>query len=309
MQMHRRHFLDQLPLPMQQHWLYGRALSAMGRSVGQISFGNDAAAPLGHAQWVERRFGPLRLRWLGRGPVWAKSVPTQYRRDTVASQIAASPPLTGWLISPAHPDDLPRSSAIRLTAPGADYALALSDKPDDMLAAMHGKWRNRLRRAQRDDLPLHHRAFDPLRDKPLLELENLQRTARGYTALPAAFTLGWARAAPRTARLFLAGDPSDPLAFMLVLRHGTAASYHLGWSGPRGRQLSAHNLLLWSAMTHLAATGTTTLSLGPTSPRHPAGLHRFKTGTGAQIRRIEPTYLLGRRPSMLLPLAFRRHPV
>lgn len=312
MQMHRRHFLDPYPLPLQQHPLYGRALAAMGRSVGEAWLGPDAASPLGHAQWVERGLGPLRLHWLARGPIWLqdapKDAPSQYRRDAVVKLMSRFSPLTLWLVAPDQAGDLPLAGAYRLTQPGSEHILTLSSDGDAMLAAMQGKWRNRMRRAARDGLPIHHRALDPLRDKPLLDLEISQRRQRGYRALPTAFTLAWARAAPDATRLFLAGDPSNPLAYMLFLRHGSMASYHLGWSSPAGRHACAHNLLLWTAMTHYSASQVTHLNLGPTTPAN-QGLDHFKTGAGAQIRRIEPTYLLTRGPSTLLPLAFRRDPV
>jgi lipid II:glycine glycyltransferase (peptidoglycan interpeptide bridge formation enzyme) len=78
---------------------------------------------------------------------------------------------------------------------------------------------------------------------------------------------------------------------MLYLIHGTAATYHVGWSGEEGRRLGAHNLLLWEAMSRLAAHGVRRLDLGGVNTQSSAGVARFKLGAGGEVVTLAGTWL------------------
>ena len=158
-------------------------------------------------------------------------------------------------------------------------------------AAQHGKWRNRLKRAEASDLNVTARPLLLPQDAPLLAQETAQRRRRGYAALPHAFTEKWTKLAPDSTLLLTARENGTPVGFMLMLLHAPVATYHIGWSGPRGRALNVHNLLLWRASQDLAARGYTRLDLGRTDTARTPGIARFKMGTGAAPRAVGPTTL------------------
>ncbi len=83
----------------------------------------------------------------------------------------------------------------------------------------------------------------------------------------------------------------ERVAAMMFLIHGQAATYQVGWSSPQGRDLNAHNLLLWQAMNELKARGVRRLDLGGINTTRSAGLARFKLGTGGQVQVLAGTYL------------------
>jgi lipid II:glycine glycyltransferase (peptidoglycan interpeptide bridge formation enzyme) len=91
--------------------------------------------------------------------------------------------------------------------------------------------------------------------------------------------------------MLTAAEAGTPIAFMLILLHGDTATYHIGWTGPRGRAVGAHNLLLWDASCTLAARGYIRLDLGRTDPLRTPGIARFKLGAGAAPRDLGPTRL------------------
>jgi lipid II:glycine glycyltransferase (peptidoglycan interpeptide bridge formation enzyme) len=70
---------------------------------------------------------------------------------------------------------------------------------------------------------------------------------------------------------------------MLFLVHGEAATYQIGWVGDAGRDLGAHNLLLWQAILKLRERGVRVLDLGGVDTARGAGLARFKIGTGGEV--------------------------
>lgn len=126
----------------------------------------------------------------------------------------------------------------------------------------------------------------------LLVREAKQAKQRRYRRLPAAFTESWVRAGGRRcARLFTAEHDGECVAAMLFLLHGRSATYHIGWSGPQGRALGAHNLLLWKAQLWMAERGIRSLDLDLIDTETTPGLARFKLGSGARIVTLGATRL------------------
>lgn len=278
---------------LQQHPLYGAALSALGGTARRLAMRRDGG-DIGQVQIVRRRFGPLCLDWLPRGPVWQADTDTAARIEALRHLPASQPGRALWLASPDSPQDaaLFRPLGYRaLMTPQYVAELDLLPTQSARLAAQHGKWRNRLRRAQASGLTVHARPFDPARDDDLLGQELAQRRTRRYAALPPAFTHAWAATAPQATRLYLARNKGQTVAFMLMLLHAPAATYHIGWSGAQGRALSAHHLILWHAASDLAGRGFARLDLGHVDTHGSPGLARFKIGAGAHIRPLGPAMI------------------
>ena len=68
------------------------------------------------------------------------------------------------------------------------------------------------------------------------------------------------------------------VAGVLVARHGLAATYLIGWSGPEGREVNAANLLLWNAMLGEKWRGARWFDLGGIDRKHNPGVAAFKAG-------------------------------
>lgn len=286
------------PCALQQSQGYARALLKMGADAMAFAV-MDGATPCAHVVILRRRFGPLRLCWVPRGPVWAADITPRQRARVLAALPTAVPHKALWLLSPDRSEDLHAIPHTALMTPQHVGELDLTPPKDTRLAAQHGKWRNRLRHAQSAGLDVTHRPFDPIRDHALLSHEARQRSERRYSALPPEFTLAWATENPDQSRLFTASRGGETVAQMLILLHAPVATYHIGWSGPEGRQHSAHNLLLWETSNWLAAKGYLRLDLGCVDTDNSPGLARFKIGSGAQIRALGPTCL---RLPRLLPV-------
>lgn len=239
---------------MHRHPHYARTMLAMGVPV--------LGTPQGIA--VMRRIMGVRVAWMP-----APTAPPDLRHPLA--------PVTLISASDAAMDDaLRRSGAIPVLTPQCRARLDLSRGASARRAALHGKWRNRLVKAEAEGLKLHH---CPLPDDPdhwLLRAEAAQRKQRKYSALPAAFALHW----PET-RVFSLRKRQTDLAAMLFVIHGTGATYHIGWTSDQGRSLGAHNLILWQAADWLARRGCTSLDLGPLDTHSDPGIARFKLGTGA----------------------------
>jgi len=82
----------------------------------------------------------------------------------------------------------------------------------------------------------------------------------------------------------------NTVAAMLFLIHGRVASYHMGWADDEGRQLNAHNALMWKAMAYLQELGVEVLDLGGINTHDLPGISRFKLGTGGRAVTLAGTY-------------------
>lgn len=256
-----------------QHPLFFRSLALMGASPDLI--GTDD----GPVIVVRRRFGPLRLAAALRAPPLSAPSLRHLRRNGVR------------LCEPEGPGNL-RDAGFRQVVTGASIAeLDLSGDARARRARMDRKWRGHLNRAERAGLTLRDGAFAGRDAVWLVARELAQRRARRYRTLHPDFARAWATADPGAARLFVAEQEGERIAAMLFLIHGSAASYHIGWSGAAGRAVSAHHLLLARAGDWLAERGVGRIDLGTVDTGASPGLARFKLGSGARLRLLGGSWI------------------
>jgi lipid II:glycine glycyltransferase (peptidoglycan interpeptide bridge formation enzyme) len=78
---------------------------------------------------------------------------------------------------------------------------------------------------------------------------------------------------------------------MMFLIHGTAATYEVGWTSDKGREIHAHNLILWKSIEELKSRGIRMLDLGGVNTTRSAGIARFKIGTGGKVLTLAGSYI------------------
>ena len=174
-------------------------------------------------------------------------------------------------------------------ARGADLAILDIKEEDTARAALHQKWRNQLKKAEKSPLVILNQALNPHKHAWFFKQEQSQQKTRGYQNYPTHFLLAFAAANKNQARLFSAVISGKPVAAMLVFKHGRMATYQAGVNSPEGRQHCAHNLILWHIVCELRKRGVEQLDLGraDVSP----GLKRFKLGVGARIETLAGSFL------------------
>lgn len=284
-------------VPMQQHPAYGEACAALGAGQRRFSLRAPGGQVMASAQVLERRVPLLGgVALLSRGPVWAPDIAAARRRDELSRLLERLRAgrrfvaVTSDLC--AGGDPMEGQGWLRVMSPGHLAVLELVGGAEAMRARQHGKWRNRLRRAGEAGLEVRHGAMPADPSHWLLERDAEQARRRRYRGYPPAFTAAWvAQGGRRSAQIFTACVAGRPVAAMLFLLHGRAASYHVGWSGAEGRARGAHTLLLWRAQLWLAGRGIRALELGLLDTGGAPGLARFKLGSGAQAVRLGASYL------------------
>jgi hypothetical protein len=287
---------------LQQDRAYGDALASLGVRCTRAMVLADGE-PAGLAQFLVRPFGGLvPVALCSHGPVWTERLDAAGRGAALRAVRRALRlgPLRVVLFTPdaSQPAGAGVATLRRVMTGASTVRLDLGRPLEALRASMHGKWRNRLAAAERSALRVVRLGTQPAQYRWLLERELAQRGARGYIALPDGFVECWqaaCRAAPARAGeplLTLRADLGrEAVAGMMFVVHGTAATYHVGWSTEAGRDAGAHNLLLWHGIRELRERGVRLLDLGGVDTGRGAGIARFKIGTGGAVTTFAGTYL------------------
>ncbi|MBK19113.1 MAG: hypothetical protein CMM52_09805 [Rhodospirillaceae bacterium] len=83
----------------------------------------------------------------------------------------------------------------------------------------------------------------------------------------------------------------DPIASILLIRHGRSATYYTSWTTTQGRNRKAHNVLLWKGIEELKKQNVRWLDLGGLNTDSASGVARFKLGMGGEVTTLSGTYL------------------
>jgi hypothetical protein len=280
---------DTLPagadVPCAQSAGFARALAALGTGTVPLAF-RDGGRTVGHALAIRRGARLL----VSRGPVWAAEAQPAERCAALTALRRAGGRLT--VLNPEQADPaLGRAGFLRVLTPAtvADWGLAAG--PAALRAGLHQKWRNRLKAGEATGWTVARRPMPADPAHWLLARDAGQAQARGYRAWPPALVAAWVTANPGTAWLWTAAEGrGDPVAGLLVLRHGDRATWQTAWADKDARAGHAMPLLLWRAAEWLAGQGVRCLDLGTIDTVQAAGLARFKLGTGAVARPLGGTW-------------------
>ncbi len=282
---------------LQQDWAYGEAMRSSGVRCLRAQVVRDGQT-LAIAQFIGVRIALLVATGLcSRGPVFLQPLDAA-TKSAIFRRLKRESPLAWPRAVFFTPDESLQavSGVERLQRVMTGYATVMIDLERDveaLRAAMHPKWRNRLAVAERAGLTVHKVGGKPAQYRWLLEREEAQRKGKGYLALPTGFVEAYqtAKQTAADAVFTLRVDAGrEPAAAMMFLIHGTAATYHIGWAGDKGREIDAHNLLLWQAMRQLKEKGVRRLDLGGVNTQSGAGIARFKIGSGGQVIGFAGTY-------------------
>ena len=284
----------------QQSYAYGEALGALGVQVLRAHVFKDGEL-IGVVQIATRKFlGALTLAHVMRGPVWRDGVAEECRSAAI-EKIRTQLPVSGVCIFvvtlESERDDGLRAAGYRRIMTGFHTALLDLTRDDETLrAGLDGKWRNRLKAAEREDLVIAPLGRRPEKYAWLLEKDDARNRTLGQPSRAAMLAPRYQEIAGKNAVIgFEAKSGPERLAGMLFLRHGDNATYHIGWSSDAGKKKNVHNLLLWHGIRALKKAGVRTLDLGGINTDFNPGIARFKLGVGGRVVSLSGAWTKGPR--------------
>ncbi len=293
-----------MPLPLQQHWAYGRALEAIGVPVEmwQIAAGENAAAFCVVAR--RQLAGLIGIESIMRGPLWLDTGISLDTRVSILAALKAQSQPWRWRFLAQQPEieatepalqKLKRAGLKRIITGYSTPWLDLRPDVAHLRDGLVGKWRNQLARAEDAHLTISLGGRKAHQHSWLLEKEAEQRKGRGYQGLPLGlvplFNSVLEEAGEQAVLSVNALSGRRKIAGALFLLHGNSATYHIGWAGEEARAVNAQNRVLYEGMLALKDRGISFLDLGGVNTANGAGIARFKLGTGAKPVTLVGTYI------------------
>lgn len=307
---------------LEQSWCYGEATAAATQ--GKVRperwlIRRRDGSLAGLAQAFVRQIGSVgRFVRLVRGPLFVPGV-SRDERDTALALIRAAYPwrrrcLLWWLPEMNGGRESEAALAqlgLRPMMTGySSIRYDLRPAKDRLRANLDSKWRNMLKTAEKSALLLETASvaagsWNPEAFAALLGEHARHRLEAGFLGPDAKFYAAFAEAAKTAPQIGLAGEDAllfwahagphlgrvRPIAGILVLRHGHAATYAMGWSNEAGRLVKAHYRLLWQAVLTLQGQGVTDFDLGGVDTQRGAGVARFKLGLNGTVFTLAGSYL------------------
>lgn len=170
--------------------------------------------------------------------------------------------------------------------------LDLTQDIESLRANLKKNWRGTLSKAERDKDLVVDWTITTADYKVFLQNYASDKAAKDYNG-PSVKLL------TALARTFLPGGKMrfgrvvkdrQVLASVLLLKHGTGATYQVGWSSDAGRRAGAQNLLLWHAIVELKKDGIKQLDLGGVNDETAKGVKKFKEAMGGRLIRFGALY-------------------
>jgi lipid II:glycine glycyltransferase (peptidoglycan interpeptide bridge formation enzyme) len=283
---------------LQQDWAYGSSLAMLGVPVLRARVVRDGEQ-VAQAQFIVRKWGGLGAMALcTRGPVWTQVLPPK-EESQVYALLKKTLPLSGirfMAVTPEVATGVPHglSSMRRIMSGMSTVMLDLTPSLEELRAQLDRRWRHRLVGGENSEMVIHRVGTNAGQYRWLLDAEMNQRTAKNLDGLPVQFFDHYvdARKQPAKNILTLRADVGrDRVAAMMFLLHGEAATYQVGWTSDKGRDLHAHNLILWKGIEALKERGIRMLDLGGVNTIRSAGIARFKMSTGGKVLTLAGTYI------------------
>lgn len=145
-------------------------------------------------------------------------------------------------------------------------------------------WAGSLKKAQKSDLQVIWNESGPNLGW-LVENYIKDKAAKGYTGATLKTLMALISEFSRGQNLLIGTAMLDgkPVASILILLHGSSATYQIGYTNEAGRKNCAHHVLIWGAMDELQNKDVNYFDLGGINDEDAKGVQRFKTGTGGQM--------------------------
>jgi len=241
----------------------------------------------------EVKIGPFKMIELYRGPIWFYETPQESWLDDFAKLFAEEYP-RGLLQRRRWLPEWPASDTANATLKRHGFKasknfyetiwLDLTRPEDELRASLKKNWRADLKKGADSQIDVRIDRDGSSIDM-FLEYNEQERTRKRYRTRGVELLKNELRNAATLQELMIlwALDGKEPAAAIAIVMHGNSATYRAGWSLDRGRELHAHNVLLWDAVTMLKNTNYRALDLGGTTPTSgSAGYIKFKQGLGGE---------------------------
>ncbi|WP_424831775.1 lipid II:glycine glycyltransferase FemX [Ruegeria sp.] len=231
------------------------------------------------------------IAWIAAGPltcVAGQPEPSAEMLGAILSKLRDHARAAGHILRLRFPvqvnpaEDAVAQAGFASTDKAATYRTVLinpDQDEEDLMRALHGKWRNPLRNALKADLGLETGSILDLSDR-FTHLYEQVRDAKGFQPdIPPEFY--YALSGPDFDHdVLIARKDGEDIGAMTIGCSGSTATYLFGATSDAGRRLNAGHYLMWQAMLYCRERGIKCFDLGGIDPEANPSVTRFKLRTG-----------------------------
>ena len=278
---------------LMQSWAYGGAKSDLsGWRVKRGVFYCDSQ-PIAIVQMLQKSVaGLLSVSRINRGPLFLRTLQSKEQRAVWEELARLGSLWQGRFLTLAPELGLSGSSLTLMEDIGFRQSsrralesvwVSLGLELDALRIRLNGKWRNMLTASEKSALKLEISSGDQFFDWMMARYQELMKE-KDFCGPSIDLLLALREHLVEDAQLLIlqAVHEGEPVAGICLARHGTAATYLLGWNGNKGRHLKANQYLLWQAVMHLKQSGLSWFDLGGISEEHTPGITAFKLGLNGE---------------------------
>lgn len=285
--------------PLIQSWAYGDAKAQVEgwRPYRAVLTANGR--PVALAQVLEKRVAGIgRVARLNRGPVWLVEPDAERLAEALT---LVRQPWRWWRggalflapeLAAERADEVARLGWRRRGAPqwcSSWVDLALT--PEELRKRLKADWRNSLNKGPKAGLTVSVSIGEAGPLAWLMEQYRGFMAGKGFEGTPPPVIEAMFRARPADLMVVQGHIESQTVCGVLMLRHGTAATYLVGYNGEQGRKVKANNPIMWGAMMALRDAGVRWLDLGGIDEINTPGIAVFKRGIGGEEYRLAGEFL------------------
>lgn len=276
-----------------QSWAYGEAKGRVEGWKARRGVVQKDGRVIALFQALEKKWGLFTIIRINRGPlVLVKDLDFMVRKNLYQAVKEVWPLWRGklLLIAPGL-EEMPENQAILALAgyrrrPASRWQsswINLSRPEDALRKGLKGKWRNQLNVAERAGLTLKtdttSAGFAWMMERYQETMQEKQFQGTG-TQLIAEYRK---HVSNESLIVFSAeNEAHERVAGILIVRHGDACTYWVGWNGEKGRRLNANNFLLWQAALEMKKRGCKWFDLGGIEDCAAPSIARFKRGMNGE---------------------------
>ena len=287
-----------------QYWAYGAAKEQTSYWKSVRFLVTDGSETVALAQFLAIKlpiFGGVAR--MNRGPLLSKEIQKDDRESVSCKLIAAlvveSQKRHWWVVqlAPDLPDTEASVKALKNIglkkldiASYASGLIPLHLDKEEMLMSLKGKWRNCLRKGFRLGVKITQVKVNSTEMNILINLYRQLQQDKGFLGVKESLIAALAEQKEENweMKLFYANqdknmDIEHSIGVLVYVRHGDTATYFMGTTNDKGRNLNANYVLLWEAILYAKYSGCNWFDIGGFDSTTPKGIAHFKQGLNSEI--------------------------
>ena len=275
-----------------QSWAYVSAKSSTeGWRVSRLVFKNKISA-LAIVSVLEKKILGLKIIRVNRGPLFMPNTKSD-EKEIILKKILDFGKISKMTLLSISPEinlngkniSFLISNNVKLfkIKTWTSICVNISSDLDVLKSNLTSKWRNKLNISFKNNLKIESGYSSELMSW-LLDKYSMSMKEKSFKGISISLFKNIYNQKQYDNRLlfFRVSKDGEPLSGLCIACHGCSATYLIGWTGEKGRNLKANHFQLWHVLKKLKKINIKSIDLGGIDKDETPGITEFKLGIGGQ---------------------------